>query len=46
MPSSTALEKMLAGEVYSCLDPDLEPERRGIKALPGSPMQPKPCRNV
>ena len=33
MPSSTAREKMLAGEVYSCLDPDLETERRGIKAL-------------
>ena len=33
MPAKTEKEKMLAGETYNCLDPDLELERQGIKAL-------------
>lgn len=33
MPSGTARERMLAGETYNCLDPDLETERQGVKAL-------------
>jgi maltose O-acetyltransferase len=33
MPPRTAKEKMLAGEVYNCLDPDLEAERQETKAL-------------
>jgi maltose O-acetyltransferase len=33
MPSGTEKEKMLAGESYNCLDPDLEAERQKTKAL-------------
>lgn len=33
MPSKTEKEKMLAGEVYNCLDPDLETERQKTKEL-------------
>ena len=33
MPSKTAKEKMLAGETYNCLDPDLEAIRRKTKEL-------------
>ena len=33
MPARTEREKMLAGETYNCLDPDLEAERRKIKEL-------------
>jgi maltose O-acetyltransferase len=33
MPSRTEKEKMLAGETYNCLDPDLEIERQRAKAL-------------
>ena len=33
MPSRTEKEKMLAGEIYNCLDPDLEAERQKIKRL-------------
>jgi maltose O-acetyltransferase len=29
----TEKEKMLAGEIYNCLDPDLEAERQKVKAL-------------
>ena len=31
MPLKTEKEKMLAGEIYNCLDPDLEAERQGVK---------------
>lgn len=33
MPARTEKEKMLAGESYNCLDPDLEVERQKAKAL-------------
>ena len=33
MPARTEKEKMLAGERYNCLDPDLEAERREVKKL-------------
>jgi maltose O-acetyltransferase len=33
MPLRTEKEKMLAGETYNCLDPDLEAERQKIKRL-------------
>ena len=33
MPLRTEKEKMLAGESYNCLDPDLEAERQKTKAL-------------
>jgi maltose O-acetyltransferase len=33
MPSRTEKEKMLAGERYNCLDPDLEAERQNTKEL-------------
>jgi maltose O-acetyltransferase len=33
MPPRTEKEKMLAGEVYNCLDPDLRAERERTKAL-------------
>ena len=33
MSSKTTKEKMLAGEMYNCLDPDLEAERQQAKAL-------------
>lgn len=33
MPSRTEKEKMLAGESYNCLDPDLEAERQKTKQL-------------
>lgn len=33
MPSRTEKEKMLAGESYNCLDPDLEAERQKAKKL-------------
>ncbi len=33
MPSRTEREKMLAGETYNCLDPDLEAERQKVKQL-------------
>ena len=33
MPSKTEREKMLAGESYNCLDPDLEAERQRAKEL-------------
>jgi maltose O-acetyltransferase len=33
MPSKTEREKMLAGERYNCLDPDLEAERQKTKEL-------------
>jgi maltose O-acetyltransferase len=33
MPPRTEREKMLAGESYNCLDPDLEAERQKIKGL-------------
>jgi maltose O-acetyltransferase len=33
MSSRTEKEKMLAGEIYNCLDPDLEAERQKVKAL-------------
>jgi maltose O-acetyltransferase len=33
MPSRTEKEKMLAGEAYNCLDPDLEAERQETKRL-------------
>ena len=33
MPSRTEKEKMLAGETYNCLDPDLEAERQKTKEL-------------
>ena len=33
MPLRTEKEKMLAGEIYNCLDPDLEVERQKIKRL-------------
>ncbi len=33
MPLGTEREKMLAGEVYNCLDPDLDAERRKVKEL-------------
>ena len=33
MPSRTEKEKMLAGECYNCLDPDLEAERQKTKEL-------------
>ena len=33
MPSRTEKEKMLAGETYNCLDPDLEAERQKTKKL-------------
>ena len=33
MPSRTEKEKMLAGESYNCLDPDLEAERQKAKDL-------------
>ena len=33
MPSRTEKEKMLAGESYNCLDPDLEAERQKTKEL-------------
>jgi maltose O-acetyltransferase len=33
MPSRTEREKMLAGETYNCLDPDLEAERQKTKRL-------------
>jgi maltose O-acetyltransferase len=33
MPSKTEKEKMLAGEIYNMLDPDLEVERQKIKRL-------------
>jgi maltose O-acetyltransferase len=33
MPLETAREKMLAGEVYNCLDPDLTAERQKTKEL-------------
>jgi hypothetical protein len=31
MPSSTEMEKMLAGETYNGLDPDLEAERQKVR---------------
>ena len=33
MPLRTEREKMLAGEIYNCLDPDLEAERQKTKEL-------------
>lgn len=33
MPEKTVREKMLAGESYNCLDPDLEVERQKVKQL-------------
>ena len=33
MPARTEKEKMLAGETYCCLDPELEAERQKTKAL-------------
>lgn len=33
MPARTEKEKMLAGEVYNCLDPDLEIERQRTRGL-------------
>lgn len=33
MSSRTEREKMLRGEVYNCLDPDLEAERQNVKQL-------------
>jgi len=33
MPLRTEKEKMLAGETYNCLDPDLEAERQKTKSL-------------
>jgi len=33
MPSRTEREKMLAGETYNCLDPDLEAERQKVRRL-------------
>lgn len=33
MPAKTEKEKMLAGEIYNCLDPDLAVERQQVKAL-------------
>ncbi|MGD8245249.1 MAG: sugar O-acetyltransferase [Anaerolineae bacterium] len=33
MPPRTEREKMLAGETYNCLDPDLDAERQRTKAL-------------
>lgn len=33
MPEKTEKEKMLAGERYICIDPDLETERQLVKAL-------------
>jgi maltose O-acetyltransferase len=33
MPSRTEKERMLAGESYNCLDPELEAERQKAKAL-------------
>ncbi|MDH4139936.1 MAG: sugar O-acetyltransferase [Coriobacteriia bacterium] len=33
MPSRTEKEKMLAGESYNCLDPDLATERQKVKEL-------------
>jgi maltose O-acetyltransferase len=33
MSSRTEREKMLAGEIYNCIDPDLEAERQKAKAL-------------
>jgi hypothetical protein len=33
MPLRTEKEQMLAGEVYNCLEPDLETERERTKAL-------------
>jgi len=33
MPLRTEKEKMLAGEMYNCLDPDLEAERQKIKEV-------------
>jgi maltose O-acetyltransferase len=33
MPLRTEKEKMLAGDIYNCLDPDLEAERQKIKRL-------------
>jgi hypothetical protein len=33
MPLRTEKEKMLAGESYNCLDPDLEAERQKTKEL-------------
>ena len=33
MPSRTEKEKMLAGDSYNCLDPDLEAERQKAKDL-------------
>jgi maltose O-acetyltransferase len=33
MPTKTEKEKMLAGEVYNCLDPALEAERQKVKKL-------------
>jgi maltose O-acetyltransferase len=33
MPSRTEREKMLAGEAYNCLDPDLAAERENLKQL-------------
>jgi maltose O-acetyltransferase len=33
MASRTEKEKMLAGEIYNCLDPDLEAERRKVEGL-------------
>jgi len=33
MPLKTEKEKMLAGERYNCIDPDLEAERQTVKAI-------------
>jgi len=33
MPMRTEKERMLAGERYNCLDPDLETERQRAKEL-------------
>ena len=33
MPGKTEKEKMLAGEIYNCIDPDLEAERQNVKRL-------------
>lgn len=33
MPARTERERMLAGETYNCLDPDLEAERQQIKSV-------------
>jgi len=33
MPKKTEKEKMLAGELYNCLDPDLNAERQKVKPL-------------